>query len=205
MKFKNLLISLAVSFSLANAINIDVSNLFSGDKGWQLNMPKLSKPTASYYLYSPVDIKFKQLQNLLTNDNQSIYIYRWYQKPSLVKADFNVSIFGLVKITKSSIIYGILKNGKLYAKFNGNGAFSDFNKTMVNLANETDGIQNKNIFINSYVAAFDKIRKNYLYLIMPLNVDVNLNFNFSKNYLNEANSLSDSNSSIFPPPVPNIK
>jgi hypothetical protein len=176
MKFKKLIIGLGLSFSLLSAtqLNIDMSDTFinSASKAWQIKFDN----GKTYYAMLPLDIDFSQIQSILS-DNQKVWIYRWYQKSSLVEADFGVKVLGVVKITNASVVYYMNYNGK-WQHFDD---FESFTNAMYKIADENiRDADKKRIFENSYVAGFDKILKNKLYLVKPVGIDLDLNLNISK-------------------------
>jgi hypothetical protein len=202
MKFKKLILGLGLSFSLLGAaqLNIDVTNAFvNNNNAWQITMTNGN----TFYFMSPIDIDFSQFQSIL-GDNQTVWLYRWYQGRNLVKADFGINVLGLVKITNSNIVYYINDNGT-WRSYND---FDSFKNKMYQLAENISDPDKKAIFENSYVAGFEKLFKSKLYLIQPSGVDLNINFNLST-FLNNMQSENVSNennesniSTIETPPMP---
>jgi hypothetical protein len=189
MKFKKLILGLGLSFSLLGAaqLNIDVTNAFvNNNNAWQITMTNGN----TFYFMSPIDIDFSQFQSIL-GDNQTVWLYRWYQRRDLVKADFGINVLGLVKITNSNIVYYINDNGT-WRSYND---FDSFKNKMYQLAENISDPDKKAIFENSYVAGFEKLFKSKLYLIQPSGGDLNINFDLST-FLNNMQSENASPTNI---------
>ena len=198
-------VGLAGLLSAAN-LNLDISNLFANSKPWSVSM----KSGGTYYMVSPVDIDFSQLQSVLTDSNQAIYVYTFYQRPDLAAVDFGLKIFGAVKITKDKVIWAEFYNSNAPTSVFTN--YADFKTDMESHTSEVTTANNaKNVFENSYVPNFEKIKANKIYLIQTQNIDLSLDFGLKN--LGSATTAgmgsgnaSDINSSFIPPQVPvNIK
>jgi len=176
--WKKVLSSVAISsILLAGNINLDLGNLFSNGKNWNISMSN----NGTYYLMLPINVNFSTLQKAINTQNGTIWVYRWYQKAELVKADFGINVLGVVQITKDKITYWIQDNDNWVSKNN----FEDFKTYLENRANDIVDNNKKNIFINSYIPSFNKIVANKLYLIMPKNMD--LSFDLTMPNLNNSN------------------
>ena len=154
------------SLSYASSLQLNLMDSFQNNSNWDISM----QDGGTYYVMLPMDINYSVLQNSITdNDNNgTIWIYRWYQKPELLQADFGSgAIFGVVKITKNSIQY-YYNDGNWGEEMNFNN-FSNYLKTY-----SPNDANKESIYKNSYVASFDKIHKNKLYLIMPKNMNFDL-------------------------------
>ena len=172
---KKMLLSVGLIGVLTAAnLNLDISKLFQNSKPWTVSM----KSGGTYYMVSPLDINFSQLQKLLTTNNQAIYVYTFYQRPDLAAVDFGLKIFGAIKITKDKIVWAeFYKSDKPTTIFDN---YEDFKNDMLSHANEVTTNNNaRNVFKNSYVPNFEKIKANKIYLIMPSNVNLSLNFNMN--------------------------
>jgi len=190
------------SLLFAGQVSLNLGDTFS-NKNWNISMVK----NTTSYIMLPMDVEYSQLQKSITNDNGVIYVYRWYQRPDLVNADFGINVLGIVKITKNSIIYAISDNGSIVIKDN----FDDFKSYLDDRANDISDESKKNIFLNSYVPSFDKIEANKLYLIQVKNMDLNFDIQMpnisSVSNMNTGNNNSSSQSNdnlITPPSVPNV-
>ena len=172
---KKLLIGAGLSISLlianSNNLSINLSNVFNQNNPWVINFDA----GKTYYFMSPVDINFSDIQNILTNTNQTIWLYRWYQRASLVNADFGIDVLGVVQITKDKIVYWIQNNGSWESANN----FNDFESKMDSYATGITDSSKLNIFKNSYVPGFQKIYANKIYLIQPSDVNLSINFNMA--------------------------
>ena len=186
---------------IAGNINLNLADSFNSNSNWEINMQK----GGTYYLMLPMNIDYSILQNSIpTNSNATIWVYRWYQKHELVKADFGIDVLGVVGIKKDKIDYYVFNNGS-WQDFS---SYSDFKDQLMQLANDITDNHKKNIFVNSYVKSFDKIDKNKLYLIKVDNMDLNINisFPFTNNMGTNDTNFSDTNSSglQLPPSPPSI-
>jgi hypothetical protein len=195
-------VGLSLSIATAASLNLDMS------KGFENNMWKISfKSGKTYYLTTPIDINFSQLKNLLNKDNQAIYIYRDYQKASLLRTAFgNDNLpFAKVKITKDEVSYEIC-TAENCANPNSYTDYKDFNSFKEKMDNYTTKIDdvNKQLLYKKYFQGFDKIEKNNFYFIKLENVDLDLEFNLNSllnnlgNFPNPINGGSSSSTPCLP-------
>ena len=185
----------------ATSLNLDMSKLFQNSKPWTVSM----KSGGTYYMVSPLDIDFSQLQKVLTNANQAIFVYTFYQRPALAAVDFGLKIFGAVKITKDKIKWAeFYKSNKPTLLFDN---YTDFKKDMLSHKNEVTTQNNaQKVFETSYVPNFEKIKANKIYLIQTQDINLSLDFSL-KNISSIANNTKsdDINNTFFPPQTPKIQ
>jgi len=193
--FKKIIILGLLSSSLFSAnIPVDISNIVSIDKKWEINM----NDGKTYYIMLPTTLSYDELKNSL-KENDCVWVYRWYQTEKLVKADFGVNIVITVQVKKDGIKYWIddLENGKGWQNFD----TFDKLKTYVNdnILSLVDS-NKQDIFLNSYLANFNSIYANKLYLVMPKGD----NLSFSLAIKGIENNDSSTDSLKYPPSVPHL-
>ena len=165
--FKKIIMGLGITGLSLFAVNLNIPLKLDNNK-WNITFNQ----NGTYYLMLPFDISFSDIQKMM-DKNDTVYVYRWYQRSDLVKADFGENApFGLVKITKNSIIYAIKDSSGNWIK---NYDFDTFKTKMDELADNITDEDKRKIFKNSYVLGFEKIKANKLYLIKSKNSNFVLN------------------------------
>ena len=195
---KRFLSSAIVSASLlmAGNINLNLMNSFAGKTSWNISMSK----NATYYLMLPMNVDYTTLKNSITDSNATIWVYRWYQRSDLVKADFGIDVLGVVMVKKDKITYYIQDNGNWIKKT----SYANFKSYLEDVAQDITDSRKKRIFLNSYIPSFNKINANKLYLLMPSKMDLDINITLPTS--SDINSTSSTTSDgLELPPSPHYK
>ena len=119
----------------------------------------------------PMDVNFTDIQNSL-DANDVLYVYTNEQTPQLLEVKFGIYFVGLVKITKSKIIYAVIDSAGTHPY----NTFGELNNYLTNtIGSQISDSVKKELFINSYIPYLEKIKANGLYKVMPQGQDFTFN------------------------------
>jgi len=182
----------------AGVINLNFSNKQLINSSWNLTYAK----NQTSMLMLPMDVNFTDIQASL-DENGVLYLYTNEQTPDLLKIKFGVNFVGLIKITKTKIIYAVVDDTGTHTY----STYAMLSNYLINtIGEEITDKSKKSIFLKSYVPYLEKIKANGLYKILPQNSDFTFKVvlpNVDSSNIKDGNSTS-SNSVPTPPTPPTI-